>query len=116
MFVARRSRYTAEEARVAVAASRSFAEALRHLGMRPAGGNWLTLRRYAAECGRAVEHSDPRAARVAGPGRKRVPLADVLVEHSTYSRGHLKRRLYEEGLKDRQCELCGQARSGGGAA
>jgi hypothetical protein len=27
---------------------------------------------------------------------------------STYNRGHLKRRLYAEGVKQRACELCGQ--------
>jgi transposase-like protein len=32
----------------------------------------------------------------------------VLVENSTYSRGRLKERLYETGLKMRLCELCGQ--------
>jgi hypothetical protein len=32
----------------------------------------------------------------------------VLVPQSTDHRGHLKRRLYEEGLKERRCELCGQ--------
>jgi hypothetical protein len=37
-----------------------------------------------------------------------MPLAEVLVENSTYSRGTLKRRLYSDGLKERRCELCGQ--------
>ena len=31
-----------------------------------------------------------------------------MVEGSTYSRNHLKNRLYREGLKARRCELCGQ--------
>jgi Zn finger protein HypA/HybF involved in hydrogenase expression len=35
-------------------------------------------------------------------------LADVLVEGSSYSRKKLKLRLYETGLKQRSCELCGQ--------
>jgi len=30
------------------------------------------------------------------------------VEHSAFSRGHLKRRLYQEGLKEPRCEMCGQ--------
>src|SRR3954469_23640116 len=38
----------------------------------------------------------------------REPLSEILVEHSTFSRGHLKERLYGEGLKQRRCELCGQ--------
>jgi hypothetical protein len=39
-------RYTETDARIAIAASQSWAEALRKLGMRAAGGNWKTLRRY----------------------------------------------------------------------
>lgn len=31
-----------------------------------------------------------------------------MTQHSTYSRGTLKRRLYAEGYKARECELCGQ--------
>jgi hypothetical protein len=36
------------------------------------------------------------------------PLEEILVERSSFSRGHLKRRLYAEGLKQPRCELCGQ--------
>ena len=35
-------------------------------------------------------------------------MAAVLVEHSSYNRAQLKQRLYAMGLKNRQCELCGQ--------
>jgi hypothetical protein len=41
-------------------------------------------------------------------GRNGTPSEAVLVEGSTYPRGKLKRRLYEEGIKQRRCELCGQ--------
>ncbi|HEU5105276.1 MAG TPA: HNH endonuclease [Solirubrobacterales bacterium] len=36
------------------------------------------------------------------------PLEKVLVENSTYSRQHVKRRLLQEGLKEPVCEMCGQ--------
>ena len=36
------------------------------------------------------------------------PLEEVLVEGSSYKRATLKRRLYEAGLKERRCEMCGQ--------
>ena len=36
------------------------------------------------------------------------PLVEILVSDSTYSRGKLKQRLFEEGLKQRVCEMCGQ--------
>jgi hypothetical protein len=56
-------RYTEEEARVAIAASLNFSEALRKLGMRPAGGNHATLRRYAEEVWDiSTRHFDPHAA------------------------------------------------------
>lgn len=100
-------RYTETEARLAIAASLSWADALRRLGMRPAGGNWKTLQRYAREVwGISTAHFDPNAV------RRRVhsgrPLVEILVEHSSYNRGSLKRRLYAEGVKERRCELCGQ--------
>ena len=55
----------------------------------------------------STEHFDPDAMQRRSTRRRRIPLADILVEGSTFSRGHLKERLYEEGLKARRCERCG---------
>ena len=102
-------RYSEQEARAAIAASRSYTEALRRLGMRAAGGNHRTIRRYAEEVWRIpVGHFDPDAVRRAALGREPIPLADVLVQGSTYQRALLKERLFAEGLKERRCQLCGQ--------
>ena len=105
-------RYTEEEARAAIASSLSYAEALRKLGTRAAGGNWRTLKRYATEIWHIpVDHFDPFAGQRAALGRGRIPprpLETLLVEHSRVARGTLKRRLYAAGLKQRRCELCGQ--------
>ena len=38
---------------------------------------------------------------------KKVTLQDILVENSTSSRGTVKRKVLESGLKKNQCELCG---------
>lgn len=100
-------RYNKREAREAVAISRSYSEVLRRLGMRPAGGNHALLRKYLDEIWRIpTDHFDGGGRRI--PPVERVPLQDVLVENSTYSRSNLKPRLYEEGLKERRCEMCGQ--------
>jgi hypothetical protein len=40
--------------------------------------------------------------------RRGKPLEEILVKDSTFSRGHLKERLFKEGVKQRKCELCGQ--------
>jgi hypothetical protein len=98
--------YSEEDARAAIAASRSWAEALRKLGYCPTGGNQPILRRRVEEWGISTDHFDPYAAsRERGPKKS---LEEILVVGSTYSRGSLKRRLYEAGLKRPECELCGQ--------
>lgn len=101
-------RYTDTELAEAVAASLSWTETLRRLGYCPTGGNWRTLKRRVAELGISIDHFDPHAAARKEGRRRRTPLAEILVERSTYNRSSLKARLYEAGLKERRCELCGQ--------
>ena len=81
------------------------------LGMRAAGGNWKTLQRYATEVWHIpVDHFDPRRHQRAAFSRRHsaIPLEEILVEGSHYSRGRLKERLYRLGLKVPRCEMCGQ--------
>lgn len=102
-------RYSEGEAREAVAASKSYSEVLRRLGLRPAGGNHSLLRRYVDEVWEIpTDHFDPRAASLRSLEKAPKPLDEVLVEGSTYSRAKLKWRLFESGLKERICEMCGQ--------
>jgi hypothetical protein len=99
-------RFGEAEVRRAVAASSSFAETLRRLGLGPSGGNWRTLQRYCRDWGIPTDHFDPYAA---SRGRRgAVPLEQVLVAGSNYPRKDVKRRLFEQGIKARRCELCGQ--------
>jgi hypothetical protein len=77
--------------------------------MRPAGGNHKLLRHWVDDVwGISTAHFDPAAARLVGISRQAVPLEKVMVENSTYSRANLKRRLFREGLKQPNCEMCGQ--------
>jgi hypothetical protein len=102
-------RYSESEARRAIAVSSCYAEALRRLGMRPAGGNHLALRKYAESIWEIpTDHFDPEHCRNRAIRKNARPLNEILVEYSTYSRGHLKSRLFKEGVKQRKCELCGQ--------
>jgi hypothetical protein len=111
MFAMRGPRYSEAEAREAIAASRSFAEALRRLDMCATGNNWRTLKRYALEVWKIrVDHFDPHAASRDALRRNQIarPLEQVLVEGSSFSRVQLKKRLYAERLKRPVCEMCGQ--------
>lgn len=101
-------RYTDAQVREAVANSYCLTDALRRLKLRPAGGNHTTLKKLIDRLSIPTGHFDPNW----GCGRANrgtaIPLSQVLVEGSQYHRGHLKRRLFEAGLKSRYCELCGQ--------
>jgi hypothetical protein len=101
-------RYSEADAREAIAGSLSFAETLRKLGLCSTGGNWRTLRLWVERWEISTEHFDARAAQREGSQRRPRPLGEILVEGSTYSRNHLKERLYREGVKERRCEICGQ--------
>jgi hypothetical protein len=102
-------RYTEDEAQKAVAASFSYAEALRRLGMCQTGGAWQVLRKYIRIWGICTDHFDPHAVqnRALAPSRSR-PLENVLVRGSRANGTQLKERLYAAGLKTAACELCGQ--------
>jgi hypothetical protein len=98
-----------DEVRAAVAESLCYAEVLRRLGLRAAGGNHRTLQKYVDEIWRIpTNHFDPNAARGRARARTATPLEQILVAGSTYHRGHLKRRLLAEGLTRPECEMCGQ--------
>jgi hypothetical protein len=100
--------YTREDAEAAIAASNSWAESLRRLGLCTTGGGWRILRKYADIWHISTSHFDPEAARLKNLRGTQRPLAQVLVKESTYARQHVKRRLLAEGLKEPRCELCGQ--------
>jgi hypothetical protein len=107
--MARKPRYEEHQAREAIAASVTWSGALRRLGMRPAGGNFRTLRRYAEEVwGISTAHFDESGDRRSGPRPTRLPLEQLLVEGRPTNRRRLKERLYAAGMKERRCELCGQ--------
>ena len=103
-------RFTEEEARTAIAESRSWAESLRWLSYCHTGDNPKTLKKWAERWGISTDHFDSAAISSAALRRsnKAIPLEEILVEESTYNRAHLKRRLYEAGLKQPVCELCDQ--------
>ena len=90
--------------------SKNITDAVCNLGSTAAGGNHATVKKYIKKYGIDTSHFALwDEERIQNMYKKdAVPLEDVLVENSTYSRTHLKARLYKEGFKKRECELCGQ--------
>ena len=56
-------RYTEAELRAAIAASLTWSDALRRVGLRAAGGNHRTIQRYARLWGISTDHFDPNEVR-----------------------------------------------------
>jgi hypothetical protein len=102
-------KYTEAEARAAVKSSLCYAHALRKLGLKPHGGNHRLFRKWVDEIWKIpTDHFDRTAITRSTLHTAPKPLEEVLVEHSSYNRTMLKRRLYAEGLKQPVCEECGQ--------
>jgi hypothetical protein len=89
--------------------SLSQKEVLEKLGLRSAGGNFNTLRKYIKLYNLDSSHFIKNYDSMCNVSKnKKIPLDQILVENSTYDRTHLKDRLYKEGLKERKCEMCEQ--------
>jgi len=89
---------------IIVNSSKSYREVLEKMGLRSAGNNFYTLKKYL----KLFDLNTSHFLKDYASKNKKIPLDQILVENSDYSRTSLKKRLYEEGLKERKCELCGQ--------
>jgi hypothetical protein len=95
-------RWSEENLKNILERSYSYSETIINLGLTAKGDNIKTLKKYIKKYELDVLHF--KKSRI----NKRYNLKDVLVENSDYNRQSLKKRLYKEGLKDRECEMCGQ--------
>ena len=77
----------------------------RKLGLSKNYGNRQTVKKYIEIYDIDISHFHIPDSN----GRKKKSLKELLIKESTYNdtRG-LKHKLYKEGLKNRECELCGQ--------
>lgn len=99
----------------AVRESESIADVLRCFGYQPNGGNHRMMVGRIRNLGLDTSHFVGQGwARGQKRFRRAVPLAEVLVQNSTYTNNaKLRCRLIEAGLKDRKCEHCGLSTWGG---
>lgn len=103
-------RYTENELRNAIENSFSIAETCRKLGIVPLGGNYQTIKRLIKKYEIDTSHFTGQGwnkGLVFKP-MKITSIEDILIEDSTYySSCKLKNRLFNEGFKEKKCEICG---------
>ena len=105
-----RNKYTKELLEKAIAANKSMAGVMRYFGVRQSGGLHYHLLLRAREWNIDMSHFVGPAGGFKENQSKieTKPLNDVCVEHSSYSRCHLKRRLIGSGKLKNECNICGQ--------
>lgn len=103
----RLSSCTDEEIISAVAASRSLAQVLARLRMRP-GGTQSRLKSRIEQLDIDTSHFMGQAWRrgIHTPVVSPRPIQELLVDGRLLTTNSLKKRLFEEGLKQRRCETC----------
>jgi hypothetical protein len=83
--------------------SRTYTEILLAFGLMNKGHNYRTMQKRILE-----DEIDDSHIRNYHPSsfRTKIPLIEILVEESTYSRTNLKRRLMEGGIIKNKCQIC----------
>jgi len=85
-----------------VSRSTSVKQVLRYFGLGPNGGNRDTVKKRIESLGIDCSHFSSKKSKILV-----IPLEDVLVKDSGYSRSNLKRRLLKLGVLKNKCSVCG---------
>jgi hypothetical protein len=105
----RKTKYTDDDIRQAIQSSPSYAQALKKLGLKPAGGNYQSIKQKVNKIGIDTSHMTG-CGHLKGKKHgwsKKIPLEYILVEDSCYKSIHLKKRLFKAGVFENRCYECG---------
>ena len=108
MMLMSRRRWTDEQLAEAVAASRSIAGVLAHLGLKVGGGQYVVIKQHVQRLGLSTEHWQGQAWRkgVRTPPKPPRPIEQVLVIGRLENSADLRNRLLRDGLLERRCDEC----------
>ncbi len=106
-----RRKYTENDVRVAVADSKSIADVLRQLGLRPVGGNYKTIHRLIKEYELDTSHFTGQGWNVGLVFKPKVKLndSDIFKENSDYRCSWRLRERYKAITGIRHCENCNRS-------
>lgn len=101
-------RWSKENLEKIILSSNNKAQVLKKLDLKPYTGNYDTLNKYIHLYNIDYSHFKIGFKSNNTPKNKK-SLKDIFISGSTYLNGsHIKKRLYDEGLKKPICEKCGQ--------
>jgi len=106
-------KYTDKEFIQAVKTSLSIRQVLQKIGLRPAGGNYKTVKQRIKQFNLDTKHWQDGRKRQGWakgkkfPNRPKTPLKDILVSDSSYQSNKLRKRLIKENIFEERCYNCG---------
>lgn len=86
--------------------SNNLTDVARNLRLSAFCGNRSTIKKYVKLYCIDISHFKIDYSK--RKNRSKMNLSEILIQNSTYNTTDLKNRLYDEGLKERICEKCGQ--------
>lgn len=106
---AKNKSWTLSQLKDAVASSTSYRMTIQKIGLVPAGGNYVHIKRIITENEFSTDHFTGKGWNV---GLKFIPkegikLSEILQVNRPYQSYKLKIRLFNEHLKKEECEICG---------
>ena len=105
----RKRSWSEQQLRDATSQCRSIRQILQKLRLKDAGGNYYQIRKY-------LHFYKINISKLKGKGwskgdklpfKPKIPLAEILVEDSSFQSYKLKARLFKVGMKNQKCEICG---------
>jgi hypothetical protein len=99
-----------EEFKKIVDESNTYTEVVIKLGLSPrCSGNFQTVKKYIKKYEIDISHFTKGEFQVGNTPKNKKRLDEVLIENSYFSRNNLKRKLYNENIKEKKCEICGMS-------
>lgn len=103
--------WTKQQLKLAVRESSSVRQVIKKLKLKPAGGNYVQIKKFFKIYNVSIEHFKGSGWRkgIKGFGIPRIPLEKILVRESNFQSFKLKNRLFDTKIKLPRCEDCGWA-------
>lgn len=107
----KKKKWTDTQLRKAAGESFSVRQVIFKLGLIPAGGNYVQIKKYLKLQNINIDHFKGKGwtKGLTGIGKPRYKLEEILVNNNAYQSHKLKKRLFTAGLKKQKCEICGWA-------
>ena len=105
----RKRKWNKEDLENAIKKSFSIRQVLFRLNLKAAGGNYTQINKFIKKYNFDICHFKGKAWNrgLRGIGKPLIPMDKILVKNSNFQSYKLKKRLFNDKIKEPKCEICG---------